>query len=54
MEAPKDSKHRTTNAELIKYMNKQNCKKCPIVRKEVTMIRNWSNENQSFALKNGI
>ena len=51
MEAPVDSKHKTTNTERIQYINKQNCKKGLTVYKEVTMIRNWSNENQSLALE---
>ena len=51
MEAPDDSKQSTTNTELIKYINKQNSRKGLTVWKEVTMIRNWSNENQSLALE---
>ena len=54
MEAPKVSKHNTTNTELIKYIHKQNCKNGLTVFKEVAMIRNWSNENQSLALEIGI
>ena len=51
MEAPRDFKPKTTNTELIKYINKKKCKKGPTVWEEETMIRNWSNETQNIALE---
>ena len=51
METPNDSNPKTTKTELIKYINKKNCKKGLTVWKEVTILRSQSNENQSFALE---
>ena len=40
METPEIVKHKTTNAKVIKYINKHNCKKSLTVQEEVTMIGN--------------